>query len=125
MAGLCLMAVQEKLLVSLEEQYAKNITELGIEQDLINIEGLTSAMIVSLGEAGIKTRDDLADLASDELCSKEDGLLREYQLSEDDANRIIMEARAHWFDDEEKLEKETLSQLFRKQKAKSHLPLRL
>ncbi|MBD20126.1 MAG: transcription termination/antitermination protein NusA [Rhodospirillaceae bacterium] len=83
-----------------EEQYAKNITELGIEQDLINIEGLTSAMIVSLGEAGIKTRDDLADLASDELCSREDGLLREYQLSEDDANRIIMEARAHWFDDE-------------------------
>ena len=47
-----------------------------------------------------KTRDDLADLASDELCSKEDGLLREYQLSEDDANRIIMAARAHWFDDE-------------------------
>ena len=27
-------------------------------------------------------------------------MLREYQLSEDDANRIIMEARAHWFDDE-------------------------
>jgi N utilization substance protein A len=58
-------------------------------------------MIVTLGEAGIKTRDDLADLASDELCASEDGLLREYQLAEDDANQIIMSARAHWFDEEE------------------------
>ena len=54
-------------------------------------------MIVTLGEAGIKTRDDLADLASDELCASEDGFLRGYQLSEDDANQIIMAARAHWF----------------------------
>ena len=84
-----------------EEEYASRRAELGISEDLLQIEGLTGSMIVTLGEAGIKTRDDLADLASDELCASEDGLLREYQLSEDDANHIIMAARAHWFDEED------------------------
>jgi len=84
-----------------EEEHIKRREELGIAQDLVEVQGLTSAMIVTLGEAGIKTRDDLADLAGDELCALEDGLLRGYELSEDDANQIIMAARAHWFDDEE------------------------
>ncbi len=84
-----------------EKEYASRRAELGIAEDLLQVEGLTGSMIVTLGEAGIKTRDDLADLASDELCDAEDGFLRGYQLSEDDANQIIMAARAHWFDDEE------------------------
>jgi N utilization substance protein A len=74
-------------------------------------------MLVTLGKAGIKTLDDLADLATDELIQKkrpeqrrqrepsnrpEDkgGILAEYGLSEEQGNEIIMAARAHWFEDE-------------------------
>jgi N utilization substance protein A len=84
-----------------EEEYAVRRSELGVADDLLEVAGLSGAMIVTLGEAGIKTRDDLADLAGDELCAAEDGLLREYQMSEEEANQIIMAARAHWFDDED------------------------
>src|SRR5690606_7254975 len=79
---------------------------------------LTEAMLVTLGKAGIKTLDDLADLATDELVEKkrqeprrrnEDapkrpehkgGVLAEYGLSDEQGNEIIMAARAHWFEDE-------------------------
>jgi len=61
---------------------------------------------VFLGEAGIKTLDDLADLAADELSHKQDGLLREFGLNDEEANAIIMAARAHWFDDDEDSEAE-------------------
>jgi N utilization substance protein A len=71
--------------------------ELGVSDDLATIEGLTPAMLVALGESGVKTRDDLADLSSDELTNKIDGLLRAFSLSEQDANNIVMAARAHWF----------------------------
>ncbi|MBL4601197.1 MAG: transcription termination/antitermination protein NusA [Emcibacteraceae bacterium] len=75
--------------------------KLGVADDLVAIEGLTAPMLVTLGEAGIKTLDDLGDLAADELTSSEDGLLREYGMDIDVANEIIMAARAHWFEDEE------------------------
>jgi len=75
-------------------------TELGVSDDLAAIEGLTEAMLVALGKKGIKTLDDLGDLATDELVSKNIGVLRDFGISEDDGNRIIMAARAHWFDDE-------------------------
>jgi N utilization substance protein A len=76
-------------------------------------------MLVTLGKAGIKTLDDLADLATDELIAKKrteqrrrdgarrertddkGGVLGEYGLSEEQGNEIIMAARAHWFEDEE------------------------
>ncbi|MBT7583137.1 MAG: transcription termination/antitermination protein NusA, partial [Kordiimonadaceae bacterium] len=80
--------------------------ELGVEDDLAAIEGLTASMLVTLGKAGVKTLDDLGDLAGDELTSKEDGLLRDYDLSLDQANEIIMAARAHWFEDEEVVEEQ-------------------
>ncbi len=57
-------------------------------------------MLVKLGEAGIKTLDDLADLAGDEL--------REIigtDLSEADANALIMKAREHWFSEETQSQK--------------------
>ena len=50
--------------------------------------------MVMLGQEGIKSLDDLADLASDELRE----IVGENELSTDDANAIIMSARAHWFD---------------------------
>jgi len=63
--------------------------------------GFIGRIGTTLGEAGVKTLDDLGDLAGDELTSPEDGILRDYDLSLDQANEIIMAARAHWFDDEE------------------------
>ena len=54
-------------------------------------------MLVALGEQDIKELDNLADLASDELIE----MLPENMLNEDEANAIIMAARAHWFEDED------------------------
>jgi N utilization substance protein A len=75
-------------------------TALGVSDDLAAIEGLTEAMLVVLGKKGVKTLDDLGDLATDELVSKNIGILKDFGISEDDGNRIIMAARAHWFDEE-------------------------
>src|SRR3546814_7203683 len=50
--------------------------ELGVADELTELEGLTPAMLVILGEQGVKTLDDLADLAADELrfaCSSQRG----------------------------------------------------
>jgi N utilization substance protein A len=94
---------------------------LGVEDDLTTMPYLTEAMLVTLGKAGIKTLDDLADLATDELVEKKraeprrrgddtprkepkGGILAEYGLSDEQGNEIIMAARAHWFADEEPAE---------------------
>jgi N utilization substance protein A len=76
--------------------------ELGVADDVAAIEGLTPAMLVALGEKGVKSLDDLADLAADELNDDKDGILRDFEVSTEDANAIIMAARAHWFEDEKK-----------------------
>jgi N utilization substance protein A len=55
-------------------------------------------MLVTLGEKGVKALDDLADLAADELIE----LLGKEALSLEQANAVIMAARAHWFADEDK-----------------------
>ena len=60
-------------------------------------------MLVTLGKAEIKTLDDLGDLASDELRE----VFGEDALTPDDADKIIMAARAHWFDDELTAEEDT------------------
>lgn len=87
-------------LSELEEENNRRLQELGMAEDLTQLPGLTSAMLVVLGDAGIKALDDLADLAGDELTNSEDGVLKDFGLSEEEANALIMAARAHWFDDE-------------------------
>jgi transcription termination/antitermination protein NusA len=72
--------------------------KLGVEDAVAAIEGLTEPMLVVLGKAGVKTLDDLGDLATDELIGKKDGVLKEFSLSEEDGNAIIMAARQHWFE---------------------------
>ncbi|HET9512058.1 MAG TPA: transcription termination/antitermination protein NusA, partial [Sphingomonas sp.] len=95
---------------------------LGVEDALAELPYLTEAMLVTLGKAGIKTLDDLADLATDELIAKKrqeprrrgdadkpapqregdkGGVLGTYGLTEEQGNEIIMAARAHWFADED------------------------
>ena len=55
-------------------------------------------MILTLADKGVKTIDDLADLATDELIE----MLGDGVITEVEANRIIMAARQHWFDEEAK-----------------------
>ena len=90
----------QTFLVEEEERNQSRLGELSVSPDLLEVPGLTTAMLVTLGEAGIKSRDDLADLASDELVDPEEGILRDYAMSEEEANAIIMAARAHWFADD-------------------------
>ena len=74
------------------------LKELGISEDLreSNITGIDTKMMILLGEKGIKTRDELADLASDELLE----ILGDESISTSKANDIIMDARAHRFEEE-------------------------
>ena len=82
-----------------EKRLTEKRRELGVGDDVAAIPGLTAAMLVTLGEAGVKTLDDLAEYAGFELSDPGDGLLRKHGISEDDANAVIMAARAHWFGD--------------------------
>ncbi len=61
-----------------------------VSQDLRDLEGLDPALIPKLAEAGVHTRDDLADLAVDELTEITG-------QSADEAKNLILKAREHWF----------------------------
>jgi len=87
----------EEALVRRDTALNEKRVELGVSDDIAAIEALTPAMQVALGEKGVKTLDDLADLASDELIE----IVGAEQMSEETANEIIMGARAHWFEGEE------------------------
>ncbi len=87
-----------------ETAFAEECRSLGVTDELAAVPGLGGAMVVTLGRAGIKTLDDLGDLATDELTSSEDGILRGFGINQQEAETIIMAARAHWFDDEEPAE---------------------
>jgi N utilization substance protein A len=77
--------------VALEE---KRI-DLGVSDEVAAIAGLRPPILAALGERGVKTLDDLADLASDELLE----IAPAGSLTEEKAVEIIMAARQHWFDD--------------------------
>ncbi|MBF0334696.1 MAG: transcription termination/antitermination protein NusA [Alphaproteobacteria bacterium] len=92
--------LQQRARVFLEELNERNDQrrrELGVDDALAEIEGLTTGMMVRLGEKGVKTLDDLGDLASDELIE----IVGKDALTEDQANAVIMAARAHWFEGDE------------------------
>ena len=79
-----------------DKEFADKSKSLGIDEKLSEINGLDQDMIITLAEKGVKTVDDLGDLASDELME----MLGENVLSEVEANKIIMQAREHWFVEE-------------------------
>jgi N utilization substance protein A len=62
-------------------------------QDLLELEGMTPELAAQLAERHVHTRDDLAELATDELAEIAG-------LTEQEASDLIMRARAHWFDEE-------------------------
>jgi N utilization substance protein A len=77
-----------------EQEMGEKRVALGVSDELAAFEAFTPQMLVTLGEKGVKTLDDLADLASDELIE----MLGEGSFDEAQANEIIMAARAHWFE---------------------------
>ena len=83
-------------LIVQQDTMEKKMKELNINPELESFEGLTLEMLVKLGEKGVKTLDDLADLAGDELVE----ILGTDAISEDKANAMIMKAREHWFAEE-------------------------
>ena len=71
---------------------------LGVDDVLMDVGGFSPAMMVTLGEKGVKSLEDLADLAGDELVE----ILGAEAVDEETANAIVMEARrrAGWLGDE-------------------------
>ena len=80
------------------QEFEEKSKSLGIDEEIQKIEGLDRDMILTMADKGVKTIDDLADLAADELIE----ILGENTISINEANKIIMAARQHWFDDENK-----------------------
>lgn len=78
-------------------EFEKRATEIGIADDLMTVQGLTQDMVLALGDNGVKTLDDLGDLAGDELRE----IVGMDTLTESQANNIIMTARAGWFTEED------------------------
>jgi N utilization substance protein A len=74
-------------------EIAKEENVESVSQNLRDVEGLSPELIAKLTEAGVNTRDDLADLAVDELTDITG-------QSADEAKALIMTARAHWFTDD-------------------------
>ncbi|MBU1357836.1 MAG: transcription termination factor NusA [Gammaproteobacteria bacterium] len=71
-------------------EIAKEEDAGGVSQNLRDLEGLDVELIPKLAEAGVHTRDDLADLAVDELTEITG-------QSADEAKHLILKAREHWF----------------------------
>src|SRR3954467_11545360 len=87
--------------------------ELGVGDEVAEVEGVTPAMLVPLGENGIKTLEDLAGCASDDLIGYTEtrdkervrvpGALDGFDLATPEINDIIMKARvkAGWIKEED------------------------
>jgi N utilization substance protein A len=83
----------EAFIARRDNELTQKRVELGVTDEVAAIEALTPAMLVALGEKGVRTLDDLGDLASDELIE----IVGAGRLDEATANDVIMAARAHWF----------------------------
>ena len=90
-------------------EISQKLKKLGVEDSLIKLEGMTQGMLVVLGEKNIKKLKDFAELSSDELVGgmdevkgkriKIDGYLEEFNLTKQEADNLIMNARKIVFTD--------------------------
>jgi transcription termination/antitermination protein NusA len=92
-----------------DADFDAELKELGVENDLKNIPGVSTLMLFALGEHGIKSIDDLADCATDDLDGwneskdgktiRHAGILDRYRVSRQDCEAMIINARtmAGWF----------------------------
>ncbi len=111
--------IQSRAREFLEKQEAERDAkrrELGVSDDLAKVEGVTTAMLVAFGEKGIKTLEDLADCATDDLVGwterkkekdaepvRHKGVLDGFEIGRKEAEDIIMSARvlAGWISPED------------------------
>src|SRR3954462_12414900 len=101
----------QNYLARIEAENDERRRELGVVDELKDIEGVTTAMLVKLGENDVKTLEDLAGCATDDLVGwgeKKDGetvnnpgFLDGFDLSREEAEAIIMNARvkAGWINE--------------------------
>ena len=78
-----------------EQDNLLKIKEIGVEDYLVNETPFTSVQLITLAENKIKTRDNLADLSTDELID----IVGTRILDKEKADEIIINARKHWFND--------------------------
>ncbi len=103
-------------------EYDAKRRELGVEDGLLEIEGVTLPMAVTFGENEVKTVEDLAGLVPDDLRGyyeskdgervREAGILDDYNLSPEDAEALIMRARVAvgWIEPEADIEEELVEE---------------
>jgi len=90
-------------LAQIEAELDAKRKELGVEDELKEVPGVTPRMLVKLGEGGVKTVEDLADCATDDLAGwterkdgesiKHPGILEGFEISREEAETLIMQAR--------------------------------
>ena len=100
-------------LAAIEADFDAKRKALGVLDELRDIEGVTTAMMVKLGENDVKSIEDLAGCATDDLAGwterkdgqnvRQAGFLDGFDLSRDDCEALIMNARvkAGWIEAEE------------------------
>ena len=103
-----LLERSKKYLTNKDKENQLKINELGIQKDLIDFNLLTKAMLVKLGESEIKSLEDFAGLTTDDLIgyfedrtdknTKVNGLLEEFNITKDEGDQLIMEARKIWLE---------------------------
>lgn len=98
-------------LAKLEEELDAKRRELGVEDALKEVPGVTTAMLVRFGENGIKTVEDFAGCATDDLVGwterkdgetvREAGILDGLDVSREEAEALVMQARlkAGWVEE--------------------------
>jgi N utilization substance protein A len=72
----------------------EKIDEVEPAADLLELEGMDKGLAYTLASKGVVTREDLAELATDDL-------LEISEMEEEAAAALIMKARAHWFEEEQ------------------------
>ena len=97
----------------IESEHDAKRKELGVADELREIAGITTAMMVTLGEDGVKTIEDFAGYAADDLVGWKErkdgetkqfpGVLANHQVSRADAEQMVLAARlkAGWITEEE------------------------
>jgi N utilization substance protein A len=97
-------------LAAIEEQFDSRRRELGVQDELKQVNGITTAMLVKLGENDVKSIEDFAGCATDDLvgwterkdgeATRHAGFLDDFELSREDAEAMIMDARvlAGWIE---------------------------
>ncbi len=118
--------IQSRAKTSMEQEIQKQEErrkELGVSDELLEIEGINTNMLVVLGENNIKSLDDFAGFSTDELfgwvektelgSKKQEGLFSGFDLSRDQVEKMILDTRVKlgWIQNED-LSEETQANVF-------------